>query len=58
MWKWLMRKLPKRVIKRENGIFYKRRRERCHPLGWLMTSRIPTYTTGCKGGTDEEDYEG
>lgn len=22
MWKWLMRKLPKRVIKRENGIFY------------------------------------
>lgn len=22
MWKWLMRKLPKRVIKRENSIFY------------------------------------
>lgn len=28
MWKWLMRKLPKRVIKRENGIFY--------PQVWFM----------------------
>ena len=22
MWKWIMRKLPKRVIKRETGFFY------------------------------------